>query len=79
MSFNIWFNTDTPGKGLALKSVKKRLQQPTFIFELKVSILMPIFREQRSISHKVHTKSISIRTYVCKVVQQLFIEQLSKK
>ena len=40
---------------------------------------MPIFREQPSISPYEHTKSISIRTCVCKVVQQLFIKYLIKK
>ena len=44
----------------------------------KMSIFMPIFREQPSISPYEHTKSISIRTCVCKVVQQLFIKYLIK-
>ena len=37
---------------------------------------MPIFREQTCISPYEHTKSISIRTCICKVVQQLFIKYL---
>ena len=45
----------------------------------KVSIFMPIFLEQPSISPYEHTKSISIRTSVCKVVQQLFLKYLVKK
>ena len=43
----------------------------------KVSIFMPIFREQTSISLYVHTKWISI-VCVCKVVQQLFREDLKE-
>ena len=45
----------------------------------KVLIFMPIFREQPSMSPYEHIKSISIRTCVCKVVQQLFIKYLIKK
>ena len=45
----------------------------------KSIIFMPIFREQASISPYEHTKSISIRTCVCNVVQQLFIKYLIKK
>ena len=45
----------------------------------KEYIFMPIFREQPSISPYEHTKSILIRTCVCKVVQQLFIKYLLKK
>ena len=45
----------------------------------KVSVFMTIFREQPSISPYEHTKSISFRTCVCKVVQQPFIKYLIKK
>ena len=45
----------------------------------KLSIVMPIFREQESILPYGQTKSILIRTCVCKVVQQLFIKYLINK
>ena len=45
----------------------------------KVSIFMPISSEQASISPWKHSKSIPIRTCVCKVVQQLFIKSQIKQ
>ena len=40
---------------------------------------MPIFREYTSISSEVHTKLITLCICVCKVVQQLFMEDLNEK
>ena len=40
---------------------------------------MPIFREYTSISPEVHTKMITLCICVCKVVQQLFMEDLNGK
>ena len=45
----------------------------------KVSIFMPISSERASISPWKHSKSIPIRTCVCKAVQQLFVKYLIKQ
>ena len=52
---------------------------PAEIKLTKVSICMPISREPASISPCKHSKSVPIRTCVCKVVQQQFIKYLIKQ
>ena len=49
---------------------------PVEIKSTNESNFMPIFREQASISYYEHTKSISIRTYVRKVVQRTAIHKI---